>query len=181
MSSKDFGTGRRAVVSPEDTYISAGGGVAFGLLKKAGAPLILNELSKLSPVPQRSVAVTSGGYLPVEYIFHAAALRIDDGPRYVVSRDDVQATTDAVLGKALALEVGVVWMPLLGAGVASLSAAESLQGICDAIRAIASRVDEVAGTLTIVVVIYKERLLPRHNVATILTETLTGAFDVATV
>ena len=181
MSAKEFGKGRRAVVSPEDTYISAGGGVAFGLLKKAGDLLILNELGKLSPIPHRSVAVTSGGYLPVHYIVHAAALRIDEGPNYVVSREDVQATTEAVLSKSNALDVSVVFMPLLGAGVASLSAAESLQGIGGAVRAMGQRASDIAGSLTVVVVIYKERLLPRHEVEKTVREMLDGDFTVETV
>jgi len=75
------------------------------------------------------------------------------------------------------LEVNVLWMPLLGAGVASLSPGESLQGIGGAIRATADRINDLAGNLTIVIVIYRERLLPRYDVANILTETLKGDFE----
>jgi O-acetyl-ADP-ribose deacetylase (regulator of RNase III)/NAD-dependent SIR2 family protein deacetylase len=181
MSSREFAGSRRAVVSPEDTYISAGGGVAFGLLKKAGELFILNELSKLSPIPHRSVAVTSGGHLPVQYIVHAAALRIDDGPTYVASRSDVKATAEAALAKAIALDIGVLLIPLIGAGVASLSPAESLKGLFEAVRTMASGTTAIAEPLTIVIVIFRERLLPRHDVAVVAEQVLAGEFVVETV
>jgi O-acetyl-ADP-ribose deacetylase (regulator of RNase III) len=181
MSLPEFGEGRRAVVSPEDTYISAGGGVAFGLLKKAGELPILNELSKLSPIKHRSVVVTSGGYLPVHYIIHAAALRIDEGPSYVVSRGDVKDTTEAVFAKAIALEIGVVCLPLMGAGVASLSPRESLEGLFEAVEVLATRAGELTPNLTIIVVIFKERLVPRNDVASVAGQVLGKEFVVETV
>ena len=181
LGSSDFGSRRRAVVSPEDTYITAGGGVAFGLLKKAGELVILNELSKLSPIKHRSVAVTSGGYLPVHYIIHAAALRIDEGPSYVVDRSDVRATAEAVFVKAIALEIGVVSVPLIGAGVASLSSGESLKGLLEAVRTVATRAGELTENLTIVVVIFRERLLPRHDLELAAKEILGTEFAVETV
>ena len=181
MSSPEFGTQRRAVVSPEDTYITAGGGVAFGLLEKAGDLLILNELSKFSPIKHRSVAVTSGGKLPVHYIIHAAALRIDEGPSYVVSRSDVRATAEAVFSKAIALEIGIVWVPLIGAGVASLSPDESLRGLFEAVGAVAKREGELTEDLTIIIVIFKERLVPRQDVALAAKQVLGTEFSVETV
>ncbi|HEX3083730.1 MAG TPA: SIR2 family protein, partial [Pyrinomonadaceae bacterium] len=181
LGSAKFGTGRRAVVSPEDTYITAGGGVAFGLLKKAGKLLILNELSKLSPIKHKSVAVTSGGHLPVQYIIHAAALRINEGPSYIVSGDDVKATVEAVFAKAIALEVGIVWVPLIGAGVASLSPIESLRGVLEAVRAAACQAGEFVDVFTVVLVIFKERLLPRSELELAAKQILGGEFTVESV
>src|SRR5688500_13225154 len=97
MSNKEFQEKRRAVVSPEDTCISAGGGVAYGLLLKAGQKALLNELAKFSPIPQNEVAVTSAGNLPVHYIIHAATLKIEEDASYSVSGHNVQLTMDAVL------------------------------------------------------------------------------------
>jgi O-acetyl-ADP-ribose deacetylase (regulator of RNase III)/NAD-dependent SIR2 family protein deacetylase len=181
LGSREFGNGRRAVVSPEDTYISAGGGVAFGLLKKAGELLILNELGKLSPIKHRSVAVTSGGHLPVHYIIHAAALRIAEGPSYVVSGEDVRASAEAAFAKAIALEIGIVWVPLIGAGVASLSPGESLKGLLEAARAVGSKVEEFVNDLTIVFVILKERLVPRRDLATMAAQVLGTEFSLENV
>src|SRR5262249_25175892 len=76
IGAEEFTGVRRAVVSPEDTFISAGGGVAYLLLSKAGSQTILNELAKFAPIPQRTVAVTSGGALPVQYVFHAATIKL---------------------------------------------------------------------------------------------------------
>src|SRR5215813_9942297 len=66
----DLGTGRRAVISPDDIFLSAGGGAALALLEKAGKTSVLNEIAKLQPVVHREVAVTSGFNLPVNYILH---------------------------------------------------------------------------------------------------------------
>jgi O-acetyl-ADP-ribose deacetylase (regulator of RNase III) len=178
MGSPEFASQRRAVVSPEDTYITAGGGVSFGLLKKAGELLILNELTKLAPIKHCSVAVTSGGYLPVHYIIHAAALHIGEGPSYVVSKGDVTATAEAVLDKVRALEVGVVWIPLMGAGVAPLSPGESLTALLEAVRAFPHNASQTAAELTIVIMIYQERLLPRHDVALVAKQVLGSDFSV---
>src|SRR5439155_637028 len=90
MGREDVASCRRAVVSAEDTCISAGGGVAYQLLSKAGPELVLNELAKFAPIPKGTVAVTSGGNLPVHYIFHAAALEIGEGATYSVSKEDVR-------------------------------------------------------------------------------------------
>ena len=61
-----------------------------GILSKAGTHGLLNELGKLAPIPQREVAVTSGGNLPVQYIIHAAAISIGPDANYAVTADDVR-------------------------------------------------------------------------------------------
>jgi O-acetyl-ADP-ribose deacetylase (regulator of RNase III) len=152
---------RRAVVSPEDTFISAGGGVAYQILNKAGALAILHELAKFAPIPQGSVVVTSAGKLPIHYIFHAAALRIDTSGTYQVAKDDVTRTMASILRLAAALEVKLVLVPLIAAGVASLRPRESLEGIFEAVAAYA---DANGSPLTASVVIYREAVLPRHEV-----------------
>jgi O-acetyl-ADP-ribose deacetylase (regulator of RNase III) len=155
---------RGAVVSPEDTLISAGGGVAYGLLRRAGQYAMLNELAKLSPIELTQVAVTSGGNLPVQYIFHAACLRIENDGAYVVSQESVRETMREVLRLAAALDVGVVWVPLMGSGVARLKQRRSLEGILEAVAAIGRR----RRAITIVVVIFNEEELTRDAVGRIL-------------
>ena len=77
MAHDDFANTRRAVISPDDTLISASGGAALALVLKAGPQVVLNELSKFSSVTQCQIVVTSGGDLPVHYIYHAAATRLN--------------------------------------------------------------------------------------------------------
>jgi O-acetyl-ADP-ribose deacetylase (regulator of RNase III) len=165
MGAEEFRAVRRAVVSPEDTFISAGGGVAYQLLEKAGPELVLNELAKFAPIAQRSVAVTSAGALPVHYVFHAATLEIAPDATYRVSKDDVTATALAILDKTSALDVGVVWVPLLGAGVASLEPRESFEGLLEAVGRwhAAGSASTRPGKLTIAIVIYHERQLSRGD------------------
>ncbi|HKP73907.1 MAG TPA: macro domain-containing protein [Longimicrobiaceae bacterium] len=164
---------RRALVSPEDTFISAGGGVAYQILRKAGASAMLHELAKFAPVEQGEVAVTSAGKLPLHYVFHAAAVRIDPSGVYQVDREDVRRTMGSVLRLAAALDVTFVLVPLLGAGVASLQPRESLEGIFQALAAYAAG---GGSPLTVSVVIYREAVLPRHEVQACFTSVLDAQF-----
>jgi O-acetyl-ADP-ribose deacetylase (regulator of RNase III) len=159
MGSLEFDGRRRAVVSPEDTCISAGGGVAYALLEKAGHRMILNELSKLAPIRHREVAVTSGGDLPVHFILHAAALKIEPDASYTVSQDDVLETMAAVLACVAPLGIEVLFVPLLAAGVGPLSPRQSVDAI---LQAIGQR-DETT-PLEVVVAIFKESIVPRDEV-----------------
>jgi len=134
MQSPEFSALRRAVVSPEDTLLTAGGGVAFTLLKKADKQLILNELQKFSPILHKSVAVTSAGRLPVHYIFHTAALNIGKDGTYSATANSITESTKAVLHKVDALEVGALWIPLLAAGVGDVEPNTSLRAILTALR-----------------------------------------------
>jgi O-acetyl-ADP-ribose deacetylase (regulator of RNase III) len=165
---------RRAVVSPEDTTISAGGGVALRLLTKAGPRQLLNELSKLSPIVQGTCAVTSAGNLPVHYILHAAALRICPDGSYEISAKHIEnAVTDA-LRITEALQVGAVWIPLLGAGVADIPPADSLTTI---LRSVA-RSETHLIKRWLIVAIYNESVLNRDAVRTILKQTLPRHYSV---
>ncbi len=171
IENDEFGAIRRAIVSPEDTFLSAGGGVALKLLNKAGSVFMLNELAKFAPVGRGSVAVTSGGNLPLHYIFHAASIEIENDGSYAVSEEDVYKTAKAVLEKSVALGVGALWIPLLGAGVASLKPRQSLDGILRAIS-------EQAGSLTILVFIYQEKELSRQEVYECLENRLGSAYSI---
>jgi O-acetyl-ADP-ribose deacetylase (regulator of RNase III) len=121
--------GRRAIVSPDDTMISVGGGVALSILSAAGPQFLLNELGKLSPIPHGSIAVTSAGGLPLHYVFHAAALQIDEHGDYLATVDSVRSVVNDCLTKSGALGVNVMFLPLIGAGLAGLSATDSLGAI----------------------------------------------------
>jgi O-acetyl-ADP-ribose deacetylase (regulator of RNase III) len=176
MADAEFGGVRRAVVSPEDTFVSAGGGVAYQLLEKAGSEALLNELAKFAPIPQGTVAVTSGGALPVHHVFHAASIEVGPTGEYLASKADVTETMVDVLRKAAALGVGVVWVPLLAAGVASLGQRASFEGLLEGLRAWLATAAEPTVPLTVAIVVYQERELPRHEVREVFGATLGDEF-----
>ncbi len=161
MGAQEFQSRRRAIISPDDTFITAGGGVAEGLLNKAGRQFILNELAKFSPIPQCSLAVTSAGNLPVHYIFHVAAIEVKHDATYSVSKRSVHDSMIAALEKASALAVGALWVPLMGTGAAALPAKESLEGI---LEAICQWENTNAMPITILIFIYDYATLERHIV-----------------
>ena len=151
--------GRSAIVSADDTMISAGGGVALSILSAAGSQFLLNELGKLAPVPQGTIAVTSGGSLPLHYIFHAAALEIDKAGDYLVTAKSVGDVVQDALIKADTLGVNLIFLPLIGAGLAGLSAAESLAAILQA----AEETPDLSNKFHLVVVVLDEMILTRED------------------
>jgi len=152
--------GRRGIVSADDTCVSAGGGVAYALLSKAGVRTILNELSKLAPIDQGDVAVTSGGDLPVHYILHAAALKIERDATYSVTQADVSRTVERALKLSVGLSVQSVLVPLIAAGVGPLTALQSFEAIVRSLL----QADLDLRSFTMSVVILKESELPRTTI-----------------
>ena len=175
MSDAQFADIRRAIISPDDTCISAGGGVAFRILMKAGPHVLLNELGKLAPIAQREVAVTSGGNLPVHYILHAAAISIQPDASAAVTAEDVERTVAAALSACSLLRVRMVLVPLIGAGLGPLTPQQSLDAILRAIAAHGVDADD----LTVQVVVYQERQLSRNDIGSSLRFSLGEAFEVA--
>jgi O-acetyl-ADP-ribose deacetylase (regulator of RNase III) len=175
MGSSEFQSVRRAVVSADDTCLSAGGGVARGLLNKAGQYMVLNELQKFfPPINHCTVAVTSGGNLPLNYIFHAASMEINQDGAYHVSEQNVRATMRDVLDKAAALDLGAIWTPLLGAGVGPLAAVQSLDAILDAILGWENKTHK----LTITIVVLDETHLLPNKVLQSINEKASGRLSV---
>lgn len=148
----------RAVVSPDDTFLSVGGGVAFALAEKAGMRATLHEVSKFIPVPQGESRVTSGGFLPVHYIIHAATIEVSDAG-YRVTAEDVRRTCCDILRRAAVLSVEVLSVPLLGAGVAGLSPEDSFRGILQGYHDLPYD----AVPTTVVFVVFREAQLGRSD------------------
>jgi O-acetyl-ADP-ribose deacetylase (regulator of RNase III) len=182
MSSEELRLRRRAVISPEDTLISVGGGVAESLLAKAGPQQLLNELAKFhTPVAQGTIVVTSAGKLPIHYIFHAAAIEIQEDTTcgevsYEVSKSSVHATMLAALEQAAALGVDALWVPLMGTGVAPLLHEQSFDAI---LAAISEWAQASTQAILIMIVIYREKELPRHVVEQCLQKTLAAHFTIS--
>jgi len=156
---------RKAVISPDDTMLSAGGGVAYCLLTKAGSTQILNELGKFGEIPHGAVALTSGGALPVQFIFHCAALKIEDGPTYLVTPASITSCLEQVFGCVDRLCIGALWCPLIGAGTGVMAPLTSLQSIIDSAIKFDLGRPATATKLEIELVISREGVLPRHEVA----------------
>ena len=166
MAHDDFANTRRAVISPDDTLISASGGAALALVLKAGPHLILNELSKFSAVAQRQIVVTSGGDLPVHYIYHAAATRLDPDGSSHISTDDIVAAVGNALEMAVVHEVGAVFTPLIGSGTEGIEAALSLGAIVKAARAFGAA--RPTQPLTVIVVAWDEGAVSKGDARTCL-------------
>jgi len=158
MGGKEFQEVGRAIISPEDTFISAGGGVAEALLKKAGPEYILNETAKFAPIEQGTIAVTSAGKLPAHYIFHAAAIKITPNASYIVTKQSVYSSIMDALQKASALKIGALWVPLMGTGVATLNPKQALESILEAIR---DWKDHKKKGMIIMIFIHKDSVLSR--------------------
>jgi len=174
MSSEQFSRVRRAIISPDDTFITAGGGVAEGLLLKADRQFMLNELGKFAPISHGAIAVTSAGNLPVHYVFHAAAIKVQEGGVYAVSKESVRDAMTASLSAAALLQVAVLWAPLMGTGAAGLAPAVSFCGILEAI-AEAERRNVLE--ITVLICIYKHSVLEKHDVEASMINILGSQFD----
>jgi O-acetyl-ADP-ribose deacetylase (regulator of RNase III) len=154
-----LGDGRRAVISPDDTFLSAGGGAALTLLEKAGKTPLLSE-----------VVVTSAFNLPVNYIFHAATVALKTDGSSNTTTEDVKATTTSALRAAHALATRIVFAPLIGAGTEAVPASKSLSAI------LAAFADFIQGTptfpLDLAIVIRQEAELSRNEVGEVLKASL---------
>jgi len=160
----------RAVVSPDDTFLSLGGGAAVSLAENAGWRSTIHEVSKFVPVPQGESRVTSAGNLPVHYIIHAATIEVSEAG-YGVTREDVRRTFVDVLRRASALGVEVLSVPLLGAGVAGLLPEDSFLGLLEAYKSLPNE-----GRPAIVIfVVFEESQLSRSSARLMMEKTLDTA------
>jgi O-acetyl-ADP-ribose deacetylase (regulator of RNase III) len=131
-------------------------------------------VAKFSPIRQGEVAVTSAGNLPVHYVFHAAAIEVQE-TSYAVSKQSVSASVSAALAKAEALHVGALWIPLMGTGSAGLQASDSMDGILEAIREWETK---TTAKMIIMIFIYKFTTLEKHVVDDSMRALLSPRFDI---
>jgi O-acetyl-ADP-ribose deacetylase (regulator of RNase III) len=158
------GCKRAGILSPDDTFISIGGGTALAIAKAAGYRNIVHDVSKLAPIPLGDVAVTTAGNLPVEYVLHGASVEIrEEGLLW--SEENIRNTVRNALLKCTALEIDVLFLPLLAAGTGRASASVSVSQILQAIFEFGS-LDEFHKTklagIKVVIVVYQESELPRQ-------------------
>ena len=168
LAEKKFDGVVKALVSPEDTCLSVGGGAALAIAQRAGLRHVLHDLYKFAPIANGTTAVTSAGRLNVHYLIHAASVNVtEDGASTTPAA--VRKTMENILERVTSLGIRVVWVPLLGAGVAGMSPVQSAEAIVDAINGwLPSGHD-----CTIIVTVFKESMFPRQEMDTLLRRTLT--------
>jgi O-acetyl-ADP-ribose deacetylase (regulator of RNase III) len=156
------GKGIKAIMSPDDTCLSVGGGAALTIGEKAGLRKILFELSKFSPIELEDNVITSGGLLPVHYIIHVAGVKITEIGAYT-SKTIIRNAAHKAIDRAISLGVECLWIPLLGAGVAKIQAKTSFRSILQAIRdCINSR--HLEKQLDLIVAVFNESTLERKEI-----------------
>jgi O-acetyl-ADP-ribose deacetylase (regulator of RNase III) len=131
-----------AIISPDDTCLTIGGGAALTIAHKAGGKAgshqIAREVAKQHPLELGGVAVTSAGVLPFTYIFHVAGIKIveDNTPGSVNgtarSSYSIRKCFENVLGISAALGVQVLLCPLIAGGTGGISKTDSLNAIIGA-------------------------------------------------
>jgi O-acetyl-ADP-ribose deacetylase (regulator of RNase III) len=169
LEEKNLGTGIKALVSPEDTCLSIGGGAALAIAQRAGLRHVLHDLYKFAPIVQGATAVTSAGRLSVHYLIHAASVDVAENGAST-TQAAVKTTMENVLKQVHSLDIRAVWVPLLGAGVAGMSPMQSAAALLDAINAwLPSGHD-----CTIVITVFKESMFPRYEMVNLLRKTLTN-------
>jgi O-acetyl-ADP-ribose deacetylase (regulator of RNase III) len=160
-------TGRAAIVSPDDTFISIGGGTALALARGAGERGVLHDVSKLAPLRLGQVAVTSAGKLPVEYLFHGASVEIrEDGVNW--SEESIYGVMKNALRCAISLGVTALFAPLLAAGTGRAPAARSAHQILRAVFELDRDLDPAvvgASSIRVNIVVFSETELPRQEYA----------------
>jgi O-acetyl-ADP-ribose deacetylase (regulator of RNase III) len=139
------------LVSSDDNYLSAGGGVSAALLRAARSPAVREEMDAAvgqgiaaqgSALRIGDVVPTSAGHLPADLILHAVTVDFDAGQR--LDRSTAPQLTATVLWHAHDLGARSLAMPLLGSGSALLDEREAVDGVMEGVRrgALVSRAPE---------------------------------------
>lgn len=144
-----------ALVSSDDNYLSAGGGVSLALLEAAADESVRAEMErhvggnpdgrKESLLKAGDAVVTSAGKLRAKYLIHAVSLDFDHP---LLATDEIQASEEIVerattrcLETATELGLTSIAFPVIGSGLAELSFAESARAMCGAIGTFLTRSD----------------------------------------
>lgn len=153
-----------ALVSSDDNYLSALGGVSLALLEAAADESVRDEMEqhvggkpdgqKESLLKAGDAVVTSAGKLRAKYLIHAISLDFDHP---VPATDEIHATEEIVerattrcLETATELRLTSIAFPVIGSGLAELSLAASARAMCGAISAFLTRSDSKLNDILLV-------------------------------
>jgi len=121
-----------AIVSSNDSTLSTGGGVSVAIEGIAGSS-IRAEIAADLPLPVGTVAVTSGGKLPVKYILHAITLDAND--LVVPTARTIRQLYREILSRCETLQIEHIAIPALATGAAGVDPRTSAEQLAHAIRA----------------------------------------------
>jgi O-acetyl-ADP-ribose deacetylase (regulator of RNase III) len=123
-----------ALVSSDDNYLSAGGGVSAALAQVAGHD-VYRERSRLAqkgPLRLGDVVRTSGGGLPCRYLYHAITIK---NFRHCMDEATLRVLVANLLDRATEDGVRTLGMPALGTGFAGFDIAPASQIIIEELLA----------------------------------------------
>lgn len=138
-----------AIVSPANSQLMMGGGLAR-LIRKKGGDQVYDEAQEQKPVPVGEAVLTSAGELPAEHIIHAPTM---ERPAIKVSAENTEKAMQAVLTCAERNDIPDIAVPGLGTGVGSVESEAAATAMVQAITAFEGSVPQ-----NIILVGYKEKL-----------------------
>lgn len=101
-----------AIVNAANSSLWLGSGVA-GAIRAKGGPGIQEECDRHGAVPLGGAAITSGGFLKVPWVIHAAAMHIGGS----VTRESLQNAVVNSLQIAYDRQLSIISFPAVGTGV----------------------------------------------------------------
>ena len=119
-----------AIVSPANSYITMGGGLA-GIIRRAGGEGIKEEAKKYVPVNVGEAIVTKAGKLPAKFVIHAPTM---EKPAQRISGENIRLTMRAILECAEKNNIREVAIPGLGTGVGGVPCKEAATIMLKALR-----------------------------------------------
>ena len=120
-----------ALVSSDDSQLSMQGGVSAAIRELTGP--VRDEVAADLPLPVGAIAVTSGGRLPIKYVFHA--ITVDAQERLVPSVRTIRQLFREILSRCEALQIQRIAIPALATGAAGVDSVVAAETLVQAIRA----------------------------------------------
>ncbi len=143
-----------AIVSSDDNYLTAGGGVSKAIIRAAGLSHMRDEMQALvwgpdgqqtsasSQLRAGQVVYTTAGALRADYVFHAIVI---DHDRYQYpDKQLVTTVTKEAIRLAGALHLTSIAFPLLGTGTGNLSTRVAARGMTDALAELVESTRELS-------------------------------------
>lgn len=119
------------IVSSDDSWLSAGGGVSAAIRQASGTAAIV-DATKWTPCRLGDIAVTTAGALPAKLIFHVVTITDGEWPSEGWLKF-ITLTTTRCLDRMQALGLRSIALPALGTGAAGIPIEVAAAGMANAI------------------------------------------------